>query len=283
MTEQEKIMYEILRRISNTDIPLVFKGGLITRLILDEKGFNDIQRATKDIDANWIGKPPTMDYLVNAINQGFGDLQKSYIAISSRPYKEGQSAGVSVIEKSNDRKIFTMDIDIKPLTKSKYYYYEQSKIKGVFPNEILADKISVLSSEAIYKYRAKDVLDVYLLSHCVDVNSKEIANVCKMTGRSIQSFDAFKNKKAEIEHAYNRLRGIEGKPEFNLVYTYLSHFIVPFTQKDIPNKLWNAKELSWNDVSKTKSIISRSQIKQNAKLIADNQSKTNIKKKEHDL
>lgn len=283
MTEQEKLMYEILGQISNTDIPIVFKGGLITKLILGENGFNDIQRATKDIDANWTGEPPTMENLVNAINQGFGDLQKSYIAIASRPYKEKQSAGISIIDKNTNRKIITMDIDIKPLIESKYYYYEQTKIKGVLPNEILADKICVLSSEAIYKNRAKDILDVFLLSQCVYVYSKEITNVCEKTGRSIQSFDAFKNKKTETEHAYNKLKGIEGKPEFNLVYTYLSHFILPFVQKDIPNKLWNSEKLYWSDVSRTKGIISKSQIKQNAKLIADRHSKNNIKKKEHNL
>ena len=230
MTEQEKLMYEILGQITTSDIPIVFKGGLITKLILNESGLSSVQRTTKDIDANWIGQPPSMD------------------------------------------------IDIKPLIDSKTYYYEQTKIRGVLPNEILADKICVLSGEAIYKNRAKDVLDVFLLSKCVEVYSKDISDICKRAGREIKSFDAFHNKEAEIEHAYNKLKGIEGKPDFNTVYNYLYEFIVPFAQEVIPNKMWDCKSLSWNDVCKTKSPLSRKQINQNAKIIShkqENQSQHN--------
>lgn len=49
MTEKEKLMYEILSKISNTDTPIIFKGALITKLILNENNYTDIQRATKDI------------------------------------------------------------------------------------------------------------------------------------------------------------------------------------------------------------------------------------------
>ena len=39
MNEQEKLMYGIISNISQTDAPIIFKGGLITRLILQENGF----------------------------------------------------------------------------------------------------------------------------------------------------------------------------------------------------------------------------------------------------
>ena len=269
---------EILGQITTSDIPIVFKGGLITKLILNESGLSSVQRTTKDIDANWIGQPPSMDYLVDSLNNSFGDLQRCYKAVASRQYGEKQSAGISVIDKNTGRKFITMDIDIKPLIDSKTYYYEQTKIRGVLPNEILADKICVLSGEAIYKNRAKDVLDVFLLSKCVKVYSKDISDICKRAGREIKSFDAFHNKKAEIEHAYNKLKGIEGKPDFNTVYNYLYEFIVPFAQEVIPNKMWDCKSLSWNDVCKTKSPLSRKQINQNAKIISrtqENQSQHN--------
>jgi len=213
MTEQEKLMYEILGQITTSDIPIVFKGGLITKLILNESGLNSVQRTTKDIDANWIGQPPSMDYLVDSLNNSFGDLQKSYKAIASRQYGIRQSAGISIIDKNTGRKFITMDIDIKPLIDSKNYY--------------------------------------------------------------------FHNKKAEIEHAYDKLKGIEGKPDFNSVYNYLCKFVVPFEQEIIPNKLWNSKTLSWNDVCRTRFSLSRKQINQNAKIIShtqENQSQHNKNK-----
>ena len=51
MTQNELFMYDILGRISSTDAPIVFKGGLITKLILAEKQFTSIDRATVDRDA----------------------------------------------------------------------------------------------------------------------------------------------------------------------------------------------------------------------------------------
>lgn len=76
MTEQEKLMYDILTRISSTDAPIVFKGALITKLILEENQYHDVQRATMDIDGNWIDTPPSMENLSQAIYNALGDLQQ---------------------------------------------------------------------------------------------------------------------------------------------------------------------------------------------------------------
>lgn len=67
MTEQEKLMYDFLARVSKTDAPIVFKGGLITKLILSENGFTDVRRAAKDVDANCIGSPPSIQEMVHTI------------------------------------------------------------------------------------------------------------------------------------------------------------------------------------------------------------------------
>ncbi|MCD8095184.1 MAG: hypothetical protein LUE12_03535 [Ruminococcus sp.] len=67
MTEHEKVMYEILACLSNSNSPLVFKGALITRLILEENNFYDVSRQTKDIDVNWVGDPPSMEILTRTI------------------------------------------------------------------------------------------------------------------------------------------------------------------------------------------------------------------------
>ena len=48
MTEQEKLMYEILGQITTSDIPIVFKGGLITKLILNESGLSSVLAIYKD-------------------------------------------------------------------------------------------------------------------------------------------------------------------------------------------------------------------------------------------
>ena len=170
MMEKEKLMYDILSRISNMDAPIVFKGALITKLVLKEQGYDDVERATKDIDANWVGEPPTMQRLSETIQKALGDLNERFFVEISREYGEGCSAGLSIKDKITGDKIISMDIDVKPIFDERIYYYGQAKIKGVLADEIIADKICSVSSDAVFKHRAKDLIDLYALAHCVEVN-----------------------------------------------------------------------------------------------------------------
>lgn len=81
MNEREKLMYNIIGNISKTSAPIIFKDALITKLVLQENGFEEVERATKDVNANWIGTPPTMDSLVDTINQSLGELNQYFIAV----------------------------------------------------------------------------------------------------------------------------------------------------------------------------------------------------------
>jgi hypothetical protein len=47
MTELERKMYQILGRVSETDAPIVFVGGLITKLVLAENGFATISGSSR--------------------------------------------------------------------------------------------------------------------------------------------------------------------------------------------------------------------------------------------
>lgn len=245
MTEQEKLMYDFLARVSKTDAPIVFKGGLITKLILSENGFTDVQRSTKDVDANWIGSPPSMQEMVHTISEALGELQETFEVIASREYKEKTSAGISIVDKKTGDRLISMDIDIKPLIGIKTYYFGEASIRGVLANEILADKICAISGDSVYKHRAKDLIDVYSLSHCSAINAKEIYDTCIKSNRTISTFEAFYNRYDDVKHAYDKLRGVEGKPDFDRLYKYLSAFIKPFALKKFENISWNAHRWNW--------------------------------------
>jgi hypothetical protein len=57
MTNHESRLYQILGAISATDAPIVFKGALITKLVLAENGFTSLERLTRDIDAKKVYRP----------------------------------------------------------------------------------------------------------------------------------------------------------------------------------------------------------------------------------
>ena len=79
-------------------LPIIFKGALITKLVLTEHEFNEIQRTTNDIDCNWIDTPPSMEVLADTVNQALGDLQNQFYAKAGREYGDKKSAGINIIE-----------------------------------------------------------------------------------------------------------------------------------------------------------------------------------------
>jgi len=253
MTEQEKqerLMYEIIGRISNINAPIVFKGALITKLILRENGYTDMERPTNDIDANWIGEPPAMDELADLINRSVKP-QNGVYAESERSYAPGKSAGIRFIDNESGVKLFTMDISIKPVFGDRVYHYGEATIRGVLPDTVLCDKISVLSGERIFR-RFKDVLDVYALAHCLDIRITDIYYALERNERVLGTFDAFLTRRADLEHAYGKMRGVIGMPDFNSVYVYLEKFLVPFITHDRNPKIWLGDEMSWRDVRERK-------------------------------
>jgi len=233
-------------KISSSDAPIVFKGAMITQLILSEQGFDRVLRITKDVDSNWIGSPPSMDVLVDSINDSLGDLSDVCMAKGIRPYNDRQSAGISIVDRATREQLFSMDISVKPVVNSRTYYVGDVGIKGVLPSEVLADKISVMSTDKIFS-KTKHMLDVYALSHCVDVQTKEIFGICHIKGErnNIEHFDAFYNRKSDLEHAYNMLKGVTGKPDFDTIHTYMTKFVQPFSSKDFVNKTWDSDTQGW--------------------------------------
>jgi hypothetical protein len=257
MTDIEKFLYQIMSSISEANAPIVFKGAMITKLILAEHGYTSLERVTKDIDANWIGEPPSMDVLVETINDSFGELKSRIYAVPFREYGEKMSAGISVRDKETDEEIVSMDIDMRPILGSKLYHIGEVGIRGVLATEILADKISVISSKMIFR-RAKDLIDVYALTHCVKVNTSEIFDIYKKNpNREVGAFDEFYNRRSDVKHAYDKLRGVENKPPFDRVYNYLSVFIQPFVNKEMKPKKWDSKDFTWKDSNNKERVKSK--------------------------
>jgi hypothetical protein len=53
-TDSEKILYQIIAVLEDSGFPLVYKGAMVTKLILHENNFDHFIRETLDIDASWV-------------------------------------------------------------------------------------------------------------------------------------------------------------------------------------------------------------------------------------
>lgn len=250
MNNKEELMYSILGELGNSNIPLIFKGGLITGLFLMEQSFHDVHRATKDIDANWVGTPPTLEEISSSLYDAIKDKHSNLEVKAIRSFGEKKSAKFVFTDKHTDIDLITMDLDIHRGSGYRTYFYGTASFNGVLPLEILLDKISSSSKDLIYKWRTKDLLDVYMLCHCFSFKIKDIFDYSKKYKREINDFSAFSQKRNEIEHAYNKLNSINGKPEFNEVYTFLDKVFTPFRERIQKDFFWNSEKLEWLDSSK---------------------------------
>ena len=52
LTEKEKLMYQTMKAISESGIPISFKGSMVLKARLIEMGYSKGIRHTADIDAN---------------------------------------------------------------------------------------------------------------------------------------------------------------------------------------------------------------------------------------
>lgn len=244
ITKREELMYRIMGKLYEEQVPVVFKGALITKVILKENGYMGPERETIDIDANWTGNPPTMENIVSEINRVLKKIDNDLEAVAERKYNEKQSAGISIISKSLGNEITSMDIDIKPVTATRSYWHGNVSFRGTTVNHIICDKLSALSGTRIFS-RAKDMIDIYALSRCVSLQTADIFAVANQTGREIGSFESFLTRMEDMEHAYNKLRRVSDKPPFQDVYTYIKKFILPFKEKSHENLVWSCDKQTW--------------------------------------
>ena len=53
ITAEEQLMYNVMKAIYESGIPISFKGSMVLKACLMEAGFTNDTRHTVDIDANW--------------------------------------------------------------------------------------------------------------------------------------------------------------------------------------------------------------------------------------
>lgn len=228
ITAEERLMYEVMRAIYDSRIPISFKGSMVLKACLLEAGYSEETRHTVDIDANWNSDiPPSAEQMIRSLQDA---LQKSGIDLNVglyRMYGEGCSAGFELTEKFTGEILFSMDIDVnRPVPPTKIYEVEGLRFCGVSPSQMLADKISVISTDKVFR-RIKDVVDLYYLSKVFNYSRDDIIQTMEKSGRILGTFNGFLHKAEELKHSYEKFRFTGGidKPAFETVYQAVKLYI----------------------------------------------------------
>ena len=160
ITAEERLMYNVMKAIYESGIPISFKGSMVLKASLIEAGYADDTRHTVDIDANWHSEGwPSGEQMQESIKKA---LQNSGICLNVRIYRmyaEGRSAGFELSDPSSGEVLFTMDIDVnRPEVQTKIYEIAEIRFRGSSLLSMLADKLSVLSDDKVFR-RVKDLID----------------------------------------------------------------------------------------------------------------------------
>lgn len=211
-TPDKDVLYEIIGILSEANLPIIFKGANVTNILLQQRN-SPYVRTTTDIDSSWNGANPTTEnieiMLKKALNPYGYDISKI------RDLNGVQvSAGFKVLK--DGLPITKMDIDIHKVSQSEKYSVGTVTFNGVIAEEILADKLCVISNSHIYR-RIKDLMDIYSLTNAVNINVKHLLDIIKQSGHQLGDFEEFINNKDKIKEIYSTLKA-SNKPEFDKVY-----------------------------------------------------------------
>lgn len=228
LTAEEILMYRVMKAIYDSGIPIDFKGAMVLKACLLEAGYPSEIRHTVDIDANWYSETaPTAGQMVESIKDA---LRKSGLDFDVRLYRMygvGRSAGFELCSPDTGETLFSMDIDVnKPIQPAKIYQIKGISFRGITPSQIIADKVSAISTDAVFR-RIKDVVDLYYLSQVFAPDASGITASLQNSGRTLGDFSGFMNGMPELEHAYEKFRysGNVNKPPFAEVYDSVKAFL----------------------------------------------------------
>ena len=231
LSAEEQLMYSVMKAIFDSKIPISFKGSLVLKAYLMEAGFTEDIRHTVDIDANWYSDEwPSGKQMEESILKA---LQNSNIDLDVklyRMYSEGRSAGFDLSDPSSGEVLFTMDIDVnRPEAETRVYEISGIRFRGSALLPMLADKLSVVSSEKVFR-RIKDLIDLYYVAQVYTPDWQEVIQAINSSGRTLGSFDAFLNKPDELRHAYHKFRfdGAVSKPAFEDVYQCVKSYLAVY-------------------------------------------------------
>ena len=120
-----------------------------------------------------------------------------------------------------------MDIDVnRPILQTKIYEIAGFQFRGVVPTQMIADKLSVISTDKVFR-RTKDVIDLYYISKVISMDTHAITQALENSGRTLGNFDGFLNGKDDLEHSYEKFRfaGDVTKPPFDEVYDTVKSYL----------------------------------------------------------
>lgn len=225
--------------IYNHDIPIVFKGAMVTNCILEN---TEYQRLTRDIDGSTTCND--IEEIVLKINNALKEDGLNYYFKISRYPDDNVSTGFMIYSLLDNSEYSFMDLDNKECFAEVTYTTNQGNFVGVSIEQTLANKVYVLSTRKVFR-RIKDLYDVYRIGKCLTFNINDIFLMQDKIGVPFENFENLLYRVDDVKNAYSKFIGIQNKPDFNEIYDFVvKKFIPPFINNE-RNLKWDSKQEKW--------------------------------------
>ena len=251
MDHIEELMLKVMAELTLSQAPITFKGAMMLKVALAEQSEMAVARATRDIDGDWLTADIDMKRMQEVLAKAIQKVDPTLFISPFREFSHQKSAGFKIFDEHQDR-IFGIDLRVyaNPVSQ-KYllsYHGRPVFIQGVGLAQMMADKICAMSSQKIFR-RAKDLIDVYLLSYASQFNFIDILQIIQQNSRHLEDFKCFREQKVELQHAYEKLDRVRNKPDFAVLYDRLQNFLAPFLEQKLISLEWTGER--WEVPQKT--------------------------------
>lgn len=244
MNENEQLMMKVMAELTRAKAPIIFKGAMNLNLALLEAPPISVHRITHDIDGDWLGGKPTAETMREVLEKAVRRVDPSLSVVVFREPAEKKSAGFRILD-ANKERVFKVDFGQRshPFYQNYQISYQGQPlyIRGATLQKMLSDKICAIASPKVFR-RAKDLVDVYILSHCKDINLLDVHRLIHAGGRTLGTFEEFRTRQEDLKHAYEKLANVENKPEFSALYGRLEKFLAPFAEKNLRPLAWTGEK-----------------------------------------
>ena len=223
--ELMEFLYRVMEEMADAGVPVVFKGAMVLNLVIRDNNPSKVERATRDIDGDWIGELPTMEKMETALRNAVKKVDSSMDVRTSRVFGERKSAGFRIVNEKGE-KVAGVDLSVRQNRFSRPYifYVNGVSINGASVLKMLSDKVYAISGEQVCR-RMKDILDIYVLSFITEIDAGGMYRIWEETGRKPGDFEVFRSKSAELQEAYDKMKGVKNKPDFIDVYTRVNDVV----------------------------------------------------------
>lgn len=123
--------------------------------------------------------------------------------------------------------------------------------EGYSVETMLSDKLKVFSERKLLR-RVKDLHDINAISNLKNYNMNTLVETFINKHNKLETSEIFGiviDNVEDIRYAYNKLKGIKNKKDFELIYNDVLEFTIPIYHAILTDKnldiIWNCNERVW--------------------------------------